>query len=516
MSAAKLVIALLTLAPTILFAYFGHLMRMMRDDFGRVVVAREIGPIGMVTAQRDGWGGSFSDLFVQALLVSLDGAAAQIMPAIIIAIWLLGAIWLAMIGLQVMKQDSHRIIVSVVVASLMLAATINGLYSLESLYWYTASFRYTLPLALIALGGALVLHLARPGRSRRRAALAYGAAGVICFLTAGFAEMYLVFQLIALPFLALAVLVAADRTHRRLLLPAVGIGWLATILNGIVQVSAPGIGSRVEWYVGGGVTIPIRSLAQLIPVTVDLTFQYVTNQLVFAGFALLFAVGFFLSLKHSRSERQSSESQPLSLPANALWLALLAQICFVPILWTHVSDSPDVLNRFSYAFFVVICLNSCAILALLLLLLLRSRISAKMRRWPGFASVLCAAFWIATLAFFALTQFRSVHYKAAGYLFTSAMSVLGLLSCLLASARLRGDTRRDGALIAVCFAATIVAAFVLLALANYSIGYVRDRVMTPVGLLLVITGLVWGTTMGSWLGEFSPIGELKLKTVSTV
>lgn len=509
---ARLALVCLSLAPVLLFAYIGQFMRLMRDDYSRIADARELDLLSFVMNYRNSWSGSFGNVFFQGVLRPLDGTIAQYMPAVIIAVWLLGLIWLLAIALRWLELDSSRLALATALASLLLAATINGFYSLESLYWYTASTAYALPIALAVLGIALTLSLIHRSRTRLQRVMTAALVALISFAVASFAEMILVFQLTALPFLGLVAALLADRRQRRQILLLIAIGWLATIVNGLVQVTAPGIGDRVDWYVGGGVTTPIRSLSELIPVTIALTFQYVTDQFAFAGFALVFAAGLVASLTLDDSARPSSAPRPLLLPASPLWLGLLVQVCFVPILWAHASDNPSVLGRYSFAYFVVVCLNAAAILAFLLLLMLRAKISAEGRRNKGFAATIMVVCWIAALAFFALTQIRSIHYRAAGHLFMSAISVLALLSCMLASARSAGDARR-GALIALGFAAAIASAFVLLGLANFSIGYVRDRVMAPVTFLLVSTGLVWGGCLGSWLRQFLEANRLAARSL---
>ena len=501
-SFARLATVLLALAPALLFAYLGQFMRMMRDDYSRIANALELDPLSVVTNHRNTWSGSFGNVFIQSVLIPLDWTITQIMPAVIVGIWLLGLIWLLAIAIKRLKFAAKPLTVSTVLASLVVTATINGMYSLETLYWYTASTAYALSLALAVLGIALTLTLARRARTRQHKVLTAIFVALSSFAVASFSEMHLVFQLTALPFVGAAAILLVDRSHRRQAMFLITVGWLATIANALVQVTAPGIGGRVEWYVGGGVTIPIRSLSELIPLTIDLTFQYVTDQRAFAGFALLFAAGLFASLMFSRTESRSSLKRRISLPTLPIWVGLIVQVCFVPLLWTHISDSPSILGRFSYAFFVVVCLNAAAIFAFLLLLALRSRISAEARKNLGLATALTVACWIVALAFFALTQFRSIHYKAAGHLALSAISALGLLSFMFASQCSQRDARRGGALIAISFAAAVVSAFVSLALANYSIGYVRDRVMAPISFLLVVSGLVWGSCMGSWLKSF--------------
>ncbi len=498
---ASLLVLLVSGAPVLLFATFGLFMRMMRDDYGLIARAREYDIFSLVMTYRTGWRGSFGDVFFIGLLGRFDGEIVKVMPAVIIALWLIGAFWLVLLCLKLLKVESNRIAIAGVVAPLLLTATINGFYSLESLYWYDAALRYTLPLAFAVLGIALSLELLLRSRTRKEKAFAALIVAGVSFAAASFSEMHLAFQLSALPFLGAVALVDCKHSHRRVALCLILIALLATAFNGLIQLSAPGIRARAEWYVAGGVTVPIRELHQLLPVTANLTFQYVTHQSTFAGFALMFAAGLALSLVFSRREGRASALSSISIPALPLWIGLLVQFCFVPLLWGHTSDNPSILGRFSVAFFAVICLNALAILAFASLLLRRITSADRPLR-PRSTAVLTVSLWAAVLALFAATQVRSVHYLAAGHLYLSALSVLGLLSCTIASAESERDWRRDAALIAICFAATVFSAVVLLALANYSIGYVRDRVMAPLSLLLAIAGLVWGACMGGWLRHF--------------
>lgn len=498
----SLLILLVSGTPALLFAYFGLFMRMMRDDYGLIARAREYDLLALVMTYRNGWRGSFGDVFLIGVLGRFDAEIVKVMPAVIITFWLIGAFWLVMLCLKFLDVESNRTAIASVVALLLLTASINGLYSLESLYWYDAALRYTLPLALTMLGIALSLELLLRSRSRTEKAFAALIVAAVSFVVASFSEMYLVIQLSVLPFLGAVAFVVVKISHRRFTLILISIAWLATVCNGLIQFSAPGVRERAEWYVAGGVTVPIRELHQLLPATANLTFQYVTHQKTFAGFALMFAAGLALSLEFSRREGRAPALSSLSVPALPLWLGLIVQFCFVPLLWAHTSDNPSILARFSVPFFAVICLNALAILAIASLLLLRNRKSAVRPLVARSTVVLTVALWAAVLAIFAVTQIRSIHYLAAGHLYLSALSVLGLLSCTIASAGSKRDWRRDAALIVICFAATVFCAVVLLAVANYSIGYVRDRVMAPLSLLLAIAGLVWGICMGGWIRHF--------------
>ena len=498
-SLVKWLLVLVALVPAGLFAYLGHFSRMMRDDYYNFALAREYGPLAFMLRQRNSWSGSYSDSFFYGLVGPVGPKIVQIMPVAIIVLWYFGLIWLLVSVLKLMKLERHRVAIATSLASLMLTATINAFYSMEALFWYTASVRYALPLALLTIGIAAATELIRRCRSLRGATMLAVPLGLFFFINAGFSEMYLIFQFCTLSLILVGVLVFVCRSRRRLILIPIVAGWLATLLSALVQITAPGVGLRADWYVGGGVTIPIRSISQLLPVTMNLTLQYVADQYAFAGFALLFAAGFLLLLIFGKPVRGSIVLKAFSIPAVPLWLGLMVQLCFLPILWSHSSDFPQILGRFSYSFMVVICLNTFAISAYLLMLQQRDKVSVLLQRSPNHVELFSVILWGGILALFGLTQIRSIHYWAAGHLYLSAISLLGLLSCIYASAILNKDVRRGGASVVICLAATVLTAFVLLGIANYSIGYVRDRAMVPVSWLQAITGLVWGAQMGYWL-----------------
>ncbi|MCY3978602.1 MAG: hypothetical protein OXG23_10930, partial [Chloroflexi bacterium] len=89
-SFARLAVVLFALAPALLFAYLGQFMRMMRDDYSRIAHALESGPISHIIHHRNSWGGSFGNIFVQGVLGRADGLTAQLILALIIALWPVG------------------------------------------------------------------------------------------------------------------------------------------------------------------------------------------------------------------------------------------------------------------------------------------------------------------------------------------------------------------------------------------------------------------------------------------
>ena len=72
----------------------------------------------------------------------------------------------------------------------------------------------------------------------------------------------------------------------------------------------------------------------------------------------------------SSSIRLVRRSNQLTLASTPLWFCLFVQLLFVPILWTHVSDLPQVAGRFSYAFATVVAANVGSIAVILGLLVM--------------------------------------------------------------------------------------------------------------------------------------------------
>lgn len=499
--ALKWLLVPLSLAPTALFAYMGQFSRLMRDDYGNVAVARGSDPFAHALEMRSRWNGAFADFFLHGLLAPLDWEVARILPAFIIVLWLFGMIWLLKNILKQLNVEQHLIAIAIALASLILCATINGFYTLESLLVYFASTRYSLPLALLAVCIAAVSAAMLRSHTRRGVYLTAFWAGILCFLVAALSEMYLVFQLLVLASLLAASFILANRAHRRWILPVIMACCLATALCALVQLTAPGLVRRVDWFVGGGVTTPIRTLPDLIPFVLDRTLLYVANQYTFAGFALLFASGFLLALSLRKPRQRSVSSRSITLPAPPLWIGLVVQLCFVPILWLHTSDSLQVFGRFSYAFMVVICVNVVAIFAFILLLWQRKRLSVYITASPHRPLHLSSILMLIVLALLCLTQIRSIDYKAAGHLYITTIALLGCLTWMNATTAPTAEARWGGAMIILCFATVVIVAFVMLGVATYSIGNIRDRAMAPLSWVQVSTGLIWGACLGYWLGR---------------
>ncbi len=140
-------LALLALAPLLLWAYLGQFSRVIGDDFNILDIGRQLGPWDTMIFFRHVFNGSYSNYFLQGLVAPLDTLGPQIMPAIILALWTAGLVWLALNLLGALGIQRNRLSIAITLAALTATAATNAFPTTESLLWYAASTRYALPLA---------------------------------------------------------------------------------------------------------------------------------------------------------------------------------------------------------------------------------------------------------------------------------------------------------------------------------------------------------------------------------
>ncbi len=326
--------------------------------------------------------------------------------------------------------------------------------------------------------------------------LAVAASGVGGFLIAGLSEMYLVFQFTFLTLLLAFVLFALEgRATRRAAIRFLGAGWVATVISFALQWSAPGVAQRMQLSIEAWAN-PVRNLPDLVSGTVDWTFKIAGHQATFGGFMLLLAIGLFYTLtwhKPTGAEISGKRQPPARAP---LVMGLVIQLGFIPVLWSHISDNPQVFNRYSFAFASVLAINAALIAALLLLLWRRDSGgvlgSGAARGWQVYSS----AWLLVVLGIFGLTQLRSIDERAATYMFLTALSLLGVVCWQLLIAQPGRSVSRLG-LGALCWLLTTAAVTTAtVSVALYGQGTVVPRILTASVCVQVIGGLVWGV----WLG----------------
>ncbi len=490
----KVSLVVLSCVPLLLFAYMGQFSRLLVDDYTHVRLGLELGPWAGMLHWRNVWNGSYSHYILHGLVAPLDTVVPRVFPTVIIAVWLLGLFWLISNLLTRLQVRRDRVAWAFIMASCAVTASINALSTQESFLWYSGSTRYSLPLTLFILYLALVMATMSQQRRRSRLLMAALAGFAICFIAAGLAETYLVFQFSMLICLLVLAAAIALRTGQWGYFHLIAAGFAATCLSAAVHITAPGFHIRAATLsrIFGS---SIHSLPDLLARTTELSFQYLGRQEAFAGFMMLFGIGFCAALLIKDYPSGRSGVALAGLAKQPLWLGLIVQLLFVAILWTHISDDPQVLGRFSRAFFTVVSLNLAFVAFFLLLIWQRRRVTELLQTSRKGSLFLSGAVLLAVLVMFAATQFRSIHFKATAYPFASSIVLLGILAWQLALAL--SDSRAKAFVLVACLSL----AMTLISLASvFAAGLIGShlvaRIMAPTAFMQVVPGLIWGTCVG--------------------
>lgn len=495
--------ALLALTPAFLFAYLGHFSRLEYDDYCTITVGRERGAWEGMVYWYNEWAGSYANFFLKSAIAPLDTLLPAMMPALIVALWLVGLAWLAWQGLAYLQINTSRRTLSIVFAGLTTAASINALYSPESFYWYAASTHYTLPLTLLTLYMALAMWTAR--RWLSWPGLAVGAA--LCFLSAGTAEIFVAFQLV---FFTLCVLLAFTSLRpplRPRYVRIFALAWLVTLGCLLIYLNSPGIANRllVEEIRDFNLAVLRPTLTEeqqwnlalkLAPEMLRLIVVHNGHEQTFAGFALLMFLSLLVMLLKYRPLSTSKTSQFPKLAAWPWWLGLIFQLIFIPILWNHTSDHAQFFGRFSAGYLTVVILNTALTLGFAGLLWRQQRVNTALekrkRGWLAILGIMAAVF----LLMFVLSQLRSIHYRAASYLFTTALVFLGLITWMLSAGLESQSAKRCGYAGMLAYGFALISMVTIIFTALLGRGFVTPRILAPAAYLLVMSGLVWGISLG--------------------
>ena len=494
-------IAAFALAPAALFAYLGHFSRLMFDDYCQIMLSKHLGAWDYMVYQLNTWSGSYANWFFKGLMAPLDLLLPRITPTLIIALWLAGLSWLVFQVLAYLKVDRSRRPLSVAIAALAVAASINSFYSPQSFYWYVGSTHYTLPLALLAIYFPLALWLARRQRRDSWSLLGIIAAAAFCFIAAGSSEIFVAFQAALLTFCLLAVFALLPPSRRRPYALVFGLGWLATLVGLVIQLSVPGPALRAAYIAQTGGQ-PDRSISVLIYETVARSISYINHPQAIAGFVMLMAVGLLVMLVKYKPHSASKAAPSVKFALPPLWFGLIFQLLWMPLLWFQISDSPQWLGRFSSRYMVVVILNVLFILGFLVLLWQRKRVQAQLQRrdrgllitWHiiGLALIFVLLFLLAQVN-------RSIDRRSAAYLLTSLLALLIILTWHLSYMVPSAAARRFGWLALYLSGIGWACIALMVFVSMYGAGYVQPRALAAGAYLLVAPGLVWGGWIGTLL-----------------
>ena len=481
----------LALVPIILYAYLGQFTRLMSVDNCEVAAARDADIWERYLINYNRIGGRYSPYLFQLIFAPLDTHLTRITLLASIIVWLVGCYWLVFQGLGFLKIDHSRPALSLAIAALTVAAAINAFfhYDFETFHHNAVFVTNVVPIVLFTVYMALAIWMAPRLRKNLRWALGLAASGLMCFIVAGFAEAYLVFQLFLLAFGLLASFALLHNPLRNRYVVVFGVGGLVSLISLIIQLNGPGVSARraaeLNWHSINPSTV--------VPRTLYFGLKHIMDPEVFMGFVMLMGLGLLAALVKYRPPALSKASKGFELTSPALWLCLIFHLICLPLLWGHTGN-PNAFDVPASDDMGMIILNILFIFGFLAMLWGRKRINGFLQKHePGllFLGWLAAAACIFALLF-ALTQPNELYFHASLYLSTSALAFLGLLTSLPASPKKRK--------------------FGLLALGSYGLGwvilmtihfiwwntgaYVNNRVLVSGAYMLMFSGLIWGGYMG--------------------
>ena len=491
-------IAALSLVPVSLYAYLGQFTRLIGDDYCNIARVRERDAWDFMIFKLNTWSGSYANWFLKGAMAPLDTLAPRIMPAIIIVLWLVSLSWLVFQCLACLKIDKPRRALSVTIAALIVTASIHAFYSLQSLYWYTASTPYTLPLPFLTMYLALSLWTARrSGRSL----LALIAGGLLCFISGGASEMFLVFQLTVLTFCLLAGFAFLRSSERRSYLPVFGVGWLTTLGSLAIQLSSPGVAIRAAFHADETMYRSLSARSTLASGAWDWVVNYIDRPQVVLGFVMLLSVGLLVMLVKYKPPLASEASKPIKLALPPLWFGLIFQLLWLPRLWGRESGG-----------YLAVILNFAFILGFLVLLWQRKRIDAHLRKHDRGLLIVYGtmALVFVCAALFAITRQSLLYRMTSSWLYMSVLVFGGIIIWQLSSLLSAVSARRLGLLVLLSYAIAAVCGAVMAALGLYGRGFAPVRILSPVAYALALPGLICGAYIGCALKHYGTSSRLGL------
>ncbi len=486
----------LALVPLLLFAYLGLYNRLLMDDYIYLGLARDIGTWKAMQILRELWNGDYSNFLLYGLLAPLGESVPSLFSFFLCVSIFVGFGWLSNTLLACLRICAHRRAIVVASASLATAATINGFYNAQVFYWFTGAVEYTWPAVMLLLGIALATEMARRIRGRVQLPIAALAIAFYAFINAGFSEMYLVFQLSAVALIAFIAFVFHIDPKRKSYVVLAIAGLMGTVASLPVQTSSPGFiyrNSQPDYF--GYPTFPARDLPNLMDRALDAMLEYMGHEASFTGFMLVVSAGLFFTLSVPPPPHDSKPWKTSNAYAPIIF-ALVVQLLFISVLWSHQSDKLQVLGRFSYPFMVVVCINLFAILLLLAQLWRRDLFDTALNKHNGLM-IYCGCILLLVCLCFVLTQPRSIHYKASSYLYVTAVSLLILLAGQLAFNANEPRLKAVFLLTAFATASAVITLAALLAVKLYGLGLIVERTMTAATFAQMLAGLMNGVVLGA-------------------
>jgi len=496
------IMALLSFIPVGLWVYLGQFTRMMSDDYCTIAIGQALGAWDGMRYWLESWSGSYTNFFLKSLIAPLDTLVPSFSSIVIVLLWLASLYILIIQLLPQRMKFGVRFALTILISNLIVVSALNAMYTPQSFFWHAAS-PYMIPIIVLTLYIALCLPWIR------RTYLTATSWGIIVFInslpiiSSGSAEVMTAFQLAFFTLLLALVALFLESKYRRHALIIFGIGWLMSLISLLLQLLSPGIQSRLATE-AQNIDRPVSGIVNIIRETIHLTFQYVGHLEAFAGFILLLCLTLIVTwvvYQPDVTDNKSTTSLSLSRGFISVWILVL--VVFTPILWGHTSNSSQLLGRYSYGYGIVIGLHGFLLLIGVASWLTLGRLNHHLQTSKRTRQLLVFAVVALVAICFGLTQVRSIHYRAATFLFTVVLLLLFGFAYHLQHISTGTVTKRFYAVLAChIFVIILIASIVFTGL--YGRGLITERILAPAAYLLVCLGAIWGVYLGRLWRETHP------------
>jgi hypothetical protein len=323
--------------------------------------------------------------------------------------------------------------------------------------------------------------------------LALGA--IICFVTAGLAESFTVFQITFLSLSLILAWLSLSGALRRQFLKFLLAGWIATFASFILQLQSSGVANRNAFIAADEVVRPVTLLSDLAPQTINETFGFLASPEIFAGFWLMVGLGALVALENSRPVSLPAKTRQLSVGKSLLFWNIVFQLVCAPFLWSYTSGDAQLFGRFSVRYAPFLAANIGAIVLCFILLWKWDRFwSLLSYRRQNLIRVVGVAFLF--ICVLLAIEIMAVRIFAWLYLLTS---VLLLLTSILREQFYDGPfitPVRAGMTLLLCLVIVWICQASIVATLLYVRGAAYVRTMTPGPYLLMFTGAIFGYCLG--------------------
>lgn len=216
------------------FAVLGIWNRPLADDSCIIAAVERVGVIGYVQETWWNWTGNVPSLFLQG--IGTTTGWYPVWPAVLLAVWGVGFIWLAHEAAKLLRIDTPRW--ALIAAGLALAVAVNDMTDnkYQTLYWLTGTFAYALPAALTLFLFAVQLRAVRLGIRR----LHVLAVILLSFVIGACSPTNAAFLLVLLVVGWLGALVWARGPYRRRMHVLTGTTAVGAVAAAIIILASPG------------------------------------------------------------------------------------------------------------------------------------------------------------------------------------------------------------------------------------------------------------------------------------